>query len=243
MRTCGGSLAGLSGGGALAASAGTLGPARRAAEWWREGAQRGRAGAERRKCGLRGSAWGCNVVPARARRLGDRGRAAAAGASGARAAAPPGAEAAAARRAAAAAAQAPGVLVSPSRPPPTNARNGVGARGRAAGPARGWRPASGQVGPSPASRVRVLIPGCGTLDSQPLEEEAGGSIPRLVPGARGGGGRALLRRKRRFYSSCGDVGVRQDLNTGEVRLRPWVLSHFSVQGARSELGKIPILFI
>ncbi|TEA34358.1 hypothetical protein DBR06_SOUSAS13710033 [Sousa chinensis] len=62
----------------------------------------------------------------------------------------------------------------------------------------------------------------------------------LVPGARGGGGRALLRRKLRFYSSCGDVGVGQVLSTGEVRLRPWVLSHFSVQGARSELGKIPI---
>ena len=96
---------------------------------------------------------------------------------------------------------------------------------------------------TPASQVRVLIPGCRTLDSQPLEEERGGSLHRLVPGARGGGGRALPRRKRRLYSSCGDVGVGQDLNTGEVRLRSWVLFRFSVQGARSELGKIPILFI
>nr|XP_058929955.1 uncharacterized protein LOC131762403 [Kogia breviceps] len=79
-------------------------------------AEPGGRGAARRKCGLRGSARGRNVVPARARRLGNRGRAAAAGASGAGAVATPGAEAAAARRAAAAAAQAPGSFY--EKPPP-----------------------------------------------------------------------------------------------------------------------------
>ena len=159
------------------------GPAGRGAAARGGAAGPGGRGAARRKCGLRGSARGRNVVPARARRLRDRGRAAAAGASGAGAAATPGAEAAAARRAAAAAAQAPGVLVSPSRPPPTNVRNGVGARGRAAGPAWGRRPASGQVGPSDPSE-----PGAGFdpgLRDAGLSA-AGGRAGRLHPQARPG---------------------------------------------------------
>ena len=79
--------------------------------------------------------------------------------------------------------------MSPSRPPPTNARNGVGARGRAAGPARGWRPASGQVGPSDPSE-----PGAGFDPGLPDAglSATGGRAGRLPPQARPG--RARRRR-------------------------------------------------
>ncbi|XP_043729406.1 retinitis pigmentosa 9 protein isoform X1 [Cervus elaphus] len=91
-----------------AAGGGAAGPGERCAEEV-PSSPRGRAASA-------SVARGCDVVPARARRCGGRGRAAAPGAPGAGAAAAPGAEAAAAGRAAAAAAQAPGVLEDETKP-------------------------------------------------------------------------------------------------------------------------------